>query len=357
MVVGQNASDEIGVSLGLVPGEMVEVRTREEILASLDADGNLDGMPFMPEMLEFCGARFSVKARADKTCDTVNQTGGRRLHNTVHLGDLRCNGAAHGGCQAECLLFWKEAWLKRVHRPSLHARLLKVVPVAGETKPDTVPGCSEDQLRARVRPAGEDAADGEGAYRCQATELYNASRLLHWWDPRQYLRDLVTRNAGPLRMFRALLFVGYRTLTLPGVGYGLLTGLYDRFQALRDGTPWPLRSGICEQGTPRETLDLEPGEEVEVKSYPEILATLDRRNKNRGLYFDVEMVQYCGRRFRVGARVSKILNEKTGVMMHFPNECIILKHVDCSGDYSPKRLFCPRAIHHYWREAWLRRSS
>ena len=36
------------------------------------------------------------------------------MHNTVHLRRTRCDGAAHGGCQAACLLFWKEAWLERV---------------------------------------------------------------------------------------------------------------------------------------------------------------------------------------------------------------------------------------------------
>ena len=28
------------------------------------------------------------------------------------LDDLRCGGQAHGGCQAGCRLYWKEAWLQ-----------------------------------------------------------------------------------------------------------------------------------------------------------------------------------------------------------------------------------------------------
>ena len=68
----------------------------------------------MPEMLAFCGARFQVHKRADKTCDTVAWSGLRRMDRTVHLKMLRCNGADHGGCQAGCLMFWKEVWLKRV---------------------------------------------------------------------------------------------------------------------------------------------------------------------------------------------------------------------------------------------------
>ena len=37
------------------------------------------------------------------------------------LEDLRCDGSAHDGCQAECRVFWKEAWLKRVGGPKAHA--------------------------------------------------------------------------------------------------------------------------------------------------------------------------------------------------------------------------------------------
>src|SRR5262245_10289269 len=69
-------------------------------------------MPFMPEMLRYAGQRIRVAKSAHKTCDTVNQTGGRRMRNAVHLDGLRCDGSAHGGCQAKCLFFWKEQWLR-----------------------------------------------------------------------------------------------------------------------------------------------------------------------------------------------------------------------------------------------------
>src|SRR5262245_24384453 len=94
-------------------GDWVEVRSREEILATLWEDGTLERMPFMPEMLRHCGKRFQISAVAHKTCDSAYKTGGRRLHNAVHLEDLRCEGSAHGGCQATCLFFWKTAWLKK----------------------------------------------------------------------------------------------------------------------------------------------------------------------------------------------------------------------------------------------------
>src|SRR5262249_17516442 len=98
-------------------GDWVEIRSKEEILNTLDQQGQLDGLPFMPEMFRFCGRRVKVFKRAHKTCDTVNETGGRRLANAVHL-DTRCDGQAHGGCQAACLFFWKLAWIKPVEAES-----------------------------------------------------------------------------------------------------------------------------------------------------------------------------------------------------------------------------------------------
>ena len=76
---------------------MVRVRSAAEIYATLDDDGTLDGMPFMPEMLAYCGRVLPVVQRADKTC--AGQGVVRRMHNTVHLRRSRCDGAAHGGCQ------------------------------------------------------------------------------------------------------------------------------------------------------------------------------------------------------------------------------------------------------------------
>src|SRR2546428_803488 len=80
-------------ALRLRPGEWVEVRSREDILATLAPDATLDGLPFMPEMLRFCGQRFQVHKRADKTCDSVDKTGGLRLRHTVHLQGLRCDAS------------------------------------------------------------------------------------------------------------------------------------------------------------------------------------------------------------------------------------------------------------------------
>jgi hypothetical protein len=157
-------------------------------------------------------------------------------------------------------------------------------------------------------------------------------------------------------LLRTFLFAGYRTLTEIGVGYRALVALYDWFQARRGGTPFPLRAGECDK-TPTAVLGLQPGDIVRVKSYPEIVATLDRNNKNRGLWFDPELVKHCGRTYRVLRRVRRILDEKTGRMLEFSNPCIVLQDVFCTAETTKYRLFCPRNIWIYWREIWLERVS
>jgi len=169
-------------------GEWVEVRTREEILATLDGQGCLDGMPFMPEMLAFCGRRFRVFKRAHKTCDTVNKTGGRRVASAVHLDELRCDGAAHGGCQAGCLLFWKDAWVKPLPQAAeeLAAPNVPAAPPPAFSPTELPkPGvrAADLDLHQATRQVG---ADGAVRYRCQATQLPVATSALSGWDVRQY---------------------------------------------------------------------------------------------------------------------------------------------------------------------------
>src|SRR5690349_7646088 len=98
-------------------GDWVMVKSKEEILATLDERGQLEGLPFMPEMFEYCGKRLRVYKRAHKTCDTVHTYTGLRMSGAVHLEENRCNGCAHGGCDAGCLIFWKDEWLHPISGP------------------------------------------------------------------------------------------------------------------------------------------------------------------------------------------------------------------------------------------------
>lgn len=318
--------------LGVRKGSWVEVRSAEEILATLDEHGAIEGMQFMPEMLRYCGKRFRVQASAHKTCDTVHKTGIRTVPYAVHLEELRCDGAAHGGCQAECLLFFRTEWLKPVDGPhtmepaqpaGVHqAAAAKLTPLTLRLDP----------------PAG--ATDGP-YYRCQATDLHRYTHAARWYHIGPYFRDLWTGNATVARALRVLAI-----------------GMFNMLQRFRGGVEYPsMYRPSWLTKTPTQQLDLQAGEMVRVKDKEAILATLDGTLKNRGLSFDMEMTPFCGKTVRVAKRVDRLLDERSGKMLVMNRDCIMLEGVVCGGDLSHDRRMCPRAIPSYWREIWLERAD
>lgn len=336
-------------------GDWVEVRTKEEILSTLDKNAQLEGMPFMPEMFAFCGKRFQVYKRAHKTCDTVFPTRGRRVADAVHL-ETRCDGSAHDGCQASCMIFWKTAWLKPINGNSAEDAVVRAEAQAEQRAAPTNPACIESDVFARTRVDKQEGA--EPVYVCQATQLPYATTDLDWWDFRQYAEDYSSGNIGLWRMVCGGVYFLYLAVSNAGVGLGRpMRWFYDHLYPLWRGSPFPRRHGKIPEGQPTPTypLDLQPGELVRIKPYKEILSTLDTRDRNRGLYFDAEEVPYCGGTYRVLKRVTKIINERTGTMRQLKNPCFTLDSVICRSRYSGCRLFCPRSIYAYWREIWLER--
>jgi hypothetical protein len=338
----------------LKAGDWVEVRSKEEILETLDKDGCLNGMPFMPEMFAFCGKRFQVYKRAHKTCDTINPVRGRRVEHAVHL-ETRCNGSAHGGCQATCLLFWKDAWLKPVSNATsapaeTRNRLVSL------TAASTSSTCSEADVWNHS--IGNGAPGPDPVYVCQATRLPDATSNLNWWDVRQYIEDYRSGNVGLWRIFCGLTYFLFLGVSKLNNRLGCrMRQFYDLAHPVWKGSPFPRKPGAIpnDQTTPSRALGLQPGELVKIKSHDEILQTLNTRSRNRGLYFDAEEVPYCGGTYRVLKQVTKIINEHTGRMQEMKTPAFILDSVICQSRYSECRLFCPRSIYSYWREIWLER--
>jgi hypothetical protein len=101
------------VSLHLRPGERVAVKSKEEIIETLDVMGKNRGLAFTQEMQKYCGKQFRVLRRIDKIID--EETG--RMHralNTVMLKGAVCDGSYHDSCPRRCSLLWREIWLKRL---------------------------------------------------------------------------------------------------------------------------------------------------------------------------------------------------------------------------------------------------
>jgi hypothetical protein len=306
-------------------GDVVEIRSAAEILATLDENGELEGVPFMPEMLDFVGRRFTVAQRALKICSPL---GNAHMTRTVFLEQLRCDGSAHDGCQAACRMFWREQWLRPVNsEPSA-------------TAPDR--GDARERLaaltRSKVRWMRTIDNEPEEVFHCQATETTRAAVAASWKDPTQYVREVSSGNIGPWHLIRVM---SRAFLRLVGVKLRLVDEL-------------PVKTA----GTNRvdgEQLDLQPGEWVEVRPEEEIARTLDANGKHRGLTFTYEMAQYCGKRFRVRRRVNRLIDEATGRMVDIKRDCIELEGLYCTGNRAIYLWFCRRDHFPYWREAWLRR--
>jgi hypothetical protein len=297
-------------------GVVVEVRPAAEILASLDEQGTLDGIPFMPEMLRFCGQRFVVSRRLNKTCSEDPPDGHRMRHfpsgDIVYLDALRCDGAAHDGCGRACMLFWKEAWL---HAPegSLPARDAEAPAAA-----------TPSRLRTRTP---------DGAYLCQSTALAAATRpASRGRQLRAFAWDVLHGSMG-LRQALSYLLVPLWMICRNALGYDIAT------------------RGSNEK-TPDQELDLKPGDWVRVKTRTEIAATLDRSGRNRGLEFTPVMHECSGKVFRVGRRVDRMILEASGRMREIRNT-VILDTATCRGAVILGG--CPRNEFHLWREIWLTR--
>jgi hypothetical protein len=271
--------------------------------------------------------------------------------------ELRCDGEAYGGCQAACLIFWKTDWLKPVSKTGTIKSGVSEGRERNKHETSRTTSCTEAGVWKSTQLQIQNA-DGETRYLCQATQVPYFGKYLPWWHLWQYLEDYRSGNIDAGKLFRGLVYASYASLVQAGIGLGpVLAWLYDVFQSIRGGIPWPRRSGKIPVGkpTPANSLNLEPGEVVRVKSHKQILATLDTEAKNRGLMFDKEMVPYCGGTYRVKARVSKFLDEKTGKLSTIKTPAIILEEVSCEARYSDCRMFCPRSIHPWWREIWLER--
>lgn len=296
-------------------GDEVEIKSLEEIRATLDENGCVGGLPFMPEMVRFCGRRGRVFRSVDKIYDYGRTRGMRRLPGCVLVSRLRCDGEPHGGCQALCYVIWRTEWLRR----------------PGEARGPTG---SRDIAPAQVAATAPDGTP-RPRYFCQYTELHAASTPMGIWGAGKELRPLLAGN-----------------VTLQTWIVGLATRLFNRVQGLRGGAGFPARprpKGL----PPIEATPLVPGDKVVVRSIAEIESTLNDKGKHRGLWFDPDQIKHCGKPRTVIARVDRIIDDAYGQMLTMKTPCILLDGVDYSGE---TLSFSAQHDLYFWREHWLVKS-
>jgi len=300
-------------SLRLTAGDLVEVFPYRQILKTLDENGQLDNMPFMPEMIQYCGQRFRVHKRVNYVC--VDGNGMGALNKTVTLENIRCDGAFHSGCQKACFLFWKEDWLKKCSADTKH----------GDQEPNEI----NDEFILKTNDSNT------GQFICQSIMISSASVHLRTFSKFRYLiKELLSGNRTFGKSLKDLscfiIFKFSNKSIIPA--YRLLNGTSPK--------------------TPTVSLNLQAGDWVEVKSPEEIVETLDHEGKNRGLVFTAEMHSFCGKRFRVKNRLDKMISEENGQMVELTNT-VLLEDVTCQAIC--KGFGCSRHAYHYWREIWLRK--
>jgi hypothetical protein len=305
-------------------GDKVNVRPAEEILATLDSAGSLDGLPFMPEMLDWCGNTFHVQRQVVKTCVDGHPMRRFQDDDVVILDSPRCDGSSHGGCKHGCRIFWKKAWLRPAHE--------------GNT-PMEPSSAALDSLRARLKTKTDTQR-----YFCQSTQLYEATRAFPDTQKNQTARlALRALRAGDLSALNVIKMT-FRWLWL-------------KARRAAGGDSW-LRGP--NQHTPTTKLGLQPGERVRIKSRAEIAQTLDSRGRNRGMGICTEMTRCFGHEAEVGYRVDRFIEESTGLMREIPDS-VALKHINNSESLGEECLChgqlgdCPRGEIMYWREIWLER--
>ena len=187
--------------------------------------------------------------------------------------------------------------------------------------------------------------------------MHAFSTPLKWWDARQYIEDYRSGNTSAIVMLRTFVYV---TFYFGSLAHRYRLGrparwLYGTLMKIVGGSPMRRTRGRLppDQPTPRSDLNLMPGDLVRVKSFEQILDTISVNNSNRGLWFDAEMVMFCGKIHRVQTRVEKFIDESSGRMKTLKTPAVILEGAYCRSCYSEQRFFCPRGIFAWWREVWL----
>jgi hypothetical protein len=99
---------------GLQPGDIVRVRSREEIQATLNNWNFLKGCGFMEEMWPYCNTTQRVLKRVEKFIDERDYLM-KNIKGIIILDGVFCQGTKDfGACDRTCFYFWREEWLEKI---------------------------------------------------------------------------------------------------------------------------------------------------------------------------------------------------------------------------------------------------
>ena len=110
----QTVAKELTPAIPFMKGDLVRVRTREEILSTLDPFKELKGCAFLPDMYQYCGTRQRVLRSMQHFMDERDYKL-KKVRGVILLENVICSGTpTFGACDRCCFLFWREEWLEKV---------------------------------------------------------------------------------------------------------------------------------------------------------------------------------------------------------------------------------------------------
>jgi hypothetical protein len=107
------------MELGLQPGELVRIKSKNAILETLNRELLNRGLGFDEEMSRHCGREARVVGRVDKVIDEKTGKMLQMKNPCIVLDNVVCEGAYNANCPRAWVCFWREIWLDRVEESSV----------------------------------------------------------------------------------------------------------------------------------------------------------------------------------------------------------------------------------------------
>jgi hypothetical protein len=105
-------------SKSLNAGDLVRVRPREEIQATLDRWDSFKGCAFLEEMAHYCGTIQRVLKRVERFMDERDYRM-RKAIGIILLNGVICSWTGmRGRYDRSCFFFWREEWLEKLNGTS-----------------------------------------------------------------------------------------------------------------------------------------------------------------------------------------------------------------------------------------------
>lgn len=95
-------------------GDLVQVRSKNDIKATLNAWNEYKGCAFIDDMWDYCGSTQRVFKKVQNFVDERDYKM-KRVKGIYLLENVFCQGTkVMGRCDRSCFFFWREEWLEKL---------------------------------------------------------------------------------------------------------------------------------------------------------------------------------------------------------------------------------------------------